>query len=118
MENIEWDKISIESLKLTFNEGEKLLKETIATADIQNKRVVTMIRPVIALIIIMVGIVVSWELTFSISNTVTVVALALLFYLFLKLSIAYRLYEVDPIGNSPSNVLRQEVIEYASVMTN
>ncbi len=113
MDEIKWKKIDIDSLKHGLEQGEKMLKETLDTASFQVNRSLTVLKSSLAIFILLFGYVVSSTPELSYKYLEAVLALVLFAWIIRSSFVIYQTYEVKPIGNNPSNILRSENIEYA-----
>ena len=113
MEKLEWEKISVEALSHALDQGEKILKETINTASFQVYRSLTVLKSSLAIFILLFGYVVSSSPEMSYQYLEAVLSLGLFAWIIRSSFVIYQTYEVKPIGNNPSNILRTENIEYA-----
>ena len=113
MEEIKWQKISVESLKHGLDQGEKMLKETLETASFQVNRSLTVLKSSMAIFILLFGYVVSSSPELSYKYLEACLALVLFGWIIRRSFLIYQTYEVCPLGNNPSHIIRDENIEYA-----
>ncbi|MFY0598940.1 MAG: hypothetical protein JXR03_04670 [Cyclobacteriaceae bacterium] len=112
MDTLEWEKIDEDNLKLALEQGEKILRETIDTANFQVNRALTMLKAIIGLIIGLVAYLSSTIPTMSLLYLEASLGLVVLVILLPLAFKAYRTYIVEPLGNSPNHILNQKNIDY------
>lgn len=113
MDKLNWNKIGLTSLTLALDQGEKMLKETIVTANFQVNRVLTILKTSVGLFIVISGYLITNKPSFQILYLEAVVSLLVLAFLIIKSFKAYSSYKIKPLGNRPFHILNKVNIEYA-----
>jgi hypothetical protein len=104
-----WDRIEKESAYFILEQGEKKLKETIETASIVTSKAVFILQISLGLMVSLVGYV-SVTTDRGLAFQLSILLIILSICLFVGSLSVYDLYEVRPLGNTPSNLIDERKI--------
>ena len=105
-----WDGLELATAKFTLEQSEKYLSETIQTAGFLNRRATFALQAIVSGIILLIGFL-SSGYSDGIIIHLSIIAVGILIILAFDAFKAYDQYRIRPLGNLPSNMLNEKIVD-------